>query len=177
MINNNKTLFLIYFLIFTVQFCHSQNNSTLEKIEPIEKNFSKTKLNTLDNFLKNEGSSSLMILVDGKIVHTWGDTRKKHLIHSIRKSLLNSLYGIYIGNGTIDTTLTLKDLKIDDIEPKLTKVEKSATIADLLKSRSGVYHNAAAVSTGMLKNMPKRGSKKPNELQFTIFSMKTLQSH
>lgn len=131
-----------------------------------EKHFSTEKLDTLTAFLEQSGSSSLMILHDGKVIFEWGDTEKKHLIHSIRKAILNSLYGIYISNGTIDTTLTLEQLGIDDIEPRLSTLEKSATIADLLKSRSGIYHPAAAVSEGMLLNMPQRGSHRPNENYF-----------
>ncbi|HBX64630.1 MAG TPA: amide hydrolase, partial [Balneolaceae bacterium] len=49
---------------------------------------------------------------------------------------------------------------------RLTKIEKSARIADLLKSRSGVYHSAAAVSKGMAAQKPERGSHKPNEAYY-----------
>jgi hypothetical protein len=157
---------IITVLVLFINPTYSQNSISLEKIDPAEKGFSKSKLDSLGTFLEKAGSSSLIILVDGKEVYNWGSTDEKLLVHSIRKALLNSLYGIYIGNGTLDTTLTLKELKIDDIDPKLSKIEKSATIADLLKSRSGIYHNAAAVSKGMLKNMPPRGSHKPNEIYY-----------
>jgi CubicO group peptidase (beta-lactamase class C family) len=80
--------------------------------------------------------------------------------------MLNSLYGIYVEKGVIDTSLTLDDLNIDDIEPGLTETEKSARIADLLKSRSGVYHKASAVSEGMAAQKPERGSHKPNEFYY-----------
>jgi CubicO group peptidase (beta-lactamase class C family) len=164
--NSLKTLFVIILYFTLVNSSISQTRFIIEHIDPVEKNFSANKLDSLDKFLENAGSSSLLILVDGKVVHEWGDISNKHLIHSIRKTLLNSLYGIFIGNGTIDTTLTLKELEIDDIEPRLSELEKSATIADLLKSRSGIYHNAAAVSEGMLKNRPERGSRKPNEFYY-----------
>jgi CubicO group peptidase (beta-lactamase class C family) len=140
----------------------AQNNFQLQKIDPAKKGFSKERLDSLGEFLDKCGSSALMILVDGKIVYDWGKSDQKIAVHSIRKALLNSLYGIYIDNGTIDTTLTLKELQIDDID-SLTETERSATIADLLKSRSGVYHHAAAVAKSMLDKMPERGSYKPNE--------------
>lgn len=133
---------------------------------PSEKGFSAEKLDSLGLFLEEAGSSALMILVDGEIIYEWGQTEEKLLVHSIRKALLNALYGIYIGNGTIDTSLTLKELEIDDIPPALSELEKSATIADLLKSRSGIYHDAAAVTAGMLRNMPERGAHQPNETFF-----------
>ncbi len=75
--------------------------------------------------------------------------------------MLNSLYGIYVGKGVIDTSMTLRKLNIDDVKPSLTETEKSARIADLLKSRSGVYHNDAAVSEGMAAGQPERGSHQP----------------
>ena len=54
--------------------------------------------------------------------------------------------------------LTLKELGIDDVEPNLTDEEKQATIKDLLKSRSGVYHEAAAETQEMKDIRPERGS-------------------
>ncbi|MCH2488850.1 MAG: beta-lactamase family protein [Flavobacteriales bacterium] len=153
-------------ILFTCTFLssqlYSQNNAAIESIDPSEKGFSKQKLDSLGDFLESAGSHSLLILADGKKVYDWGNSGQKILVHSIRKALLNSLYGIYISNGTVDTTLTLKELQIDDIA-SLTETEKTATIADLLKSRSGIYHPAAAVSEGMLANMPKRGTHIPNE--------------
>ncbi len=163
----NKNIIALFplFLLF-VNNATSQHQFPLTKTDPTEMGFSKEKLDSLGEFLGKAGSSSLMILKDGKLVYSWGDIDKELLVHSIRKSLLNSLYGIYINNGTIDTTLTLKELQIDDIEPGLSEIEKTASIADLLKSRSGIYHNAAAVSPGMLTNMPQRGSHKPNETYY-----------
>ena len=144
----------------------AQSQSKFEYADPIEKGFSVSKLDSLGAFLEEAGSSALMILVDGQIVYEWGEVEEKRLVHSIRKALLNSLYGIYIHRGIIDTNLTIKDLEIDDIPPVLSELEKSATIADLLKSRSGIYHNAAAVSEGMLARMPERETHKPNEAYY-----------
>ena len=163
---NRYLIPIITVLFLLVNSTYSQNSNALEKIDPAKKGFSKKKLDSLGTFLEKAGSSSLMILADGKEVYKWGNTDKKLLVHSIRKALLNSLYGIYIKNGTIDTTLTLQELEIDDIQPGLSEIEKSATIADLLKSRSGIYHNAAAVAKSMLDKMPERGSHKPNEVYY-----------
>lgn len=162
----NRYLIIIITVLLLVNSTYSQNSNALEKIDPGKIGFSKKKLDSLGIFLEKAGSSSLMILADGKEVYQWGNTDKKLLVHSIRKALLNSLYGIYIENGTIDTTLTLQELEIDDIQPGLSEIEKSATIADLLKSRSGIYHNAAAVAKSMLDKMPERGSHKPNEVYY-----------
>lgn len=159
---NKYLVALLFIVIFSGTKSYSQNKFELEKIDPIEKGFSIEKLDSLGSFLSKAGSSSLLILVDGKIVYNWGISDKKLLVHSIRKALLNSLYGIYVNNGTIDTTLTLKELQIDDID-SLTALEKTATIADLLKSRSGIYHKSAAVPEEIQNRMPERGTHAPNQ--------------
>ena len=63
--------------------------------------------------------------------------------------MLSSLYGIHVDNGNIDLDATLEELNIDDISPGLTDAEKQATVRDLISSRSGVYHVAAAEWAGV----------------------------
>ena len=100
----------------------------------------------------------MLLLVKGKVIFDWGTTEQKHTIHSIRKCLLNSLYGIAVSEGIIDTTLSLRELgNRGQCSPDSRENELDARIVDLLKSRSGVYHKAAAVSEGMLRGMPERG--------------------
>lgn len=160
--NKFYQIFLILLLCCTCTKPQTKQGFSFEKATPENKGFSSRKLDSLGKFLEKAGSSSLIILVDGKVVYDWGNIYKKHTIHSIRKAILNSLYGIYLDNGTINLNETLAELNIDDIDT-LTVKEKTATIADLLKSRSGIYHSAAATSQGMLRGIPKRGSHKPNE--------------
>lgn len=150
-------------VLIALMSCGNNSNSNLNYITPELKGFSSRKLEKLEEHLENSGSSALMILVDGNVIFDWGETKRKHTIHSIRKALLNSLYGIAIKRGQIDTTMTLRELHVDDIEPKLSENELNSRIADLLKSRSGVYHNAAGVSKGMLRGKPERDTYKPGE--------------
>ena len=107
----------------------------------------------------------MMIMIDGDIIFEWGDTGKRHLIHSIRKALLNSLYGIAIEQGQIDTSMTLRELDINDND-SLSELELNARVADLLRSRSGVYHNAAAVNNAMLKDRPARDTYQPGSFYY-----------
>ena len=136
--------------------------TTLPRVEPAEAGFSVEALAELREFLDGSGSSALIVLHDGRIVFEWGDTRRVHLIHSMRKALLNSLYGIAVARGAIDTSATLAQLGIDDIGG-LTDAERSARVADLLRSRSGVYHDAAAESEAMTADRPARGTHAPGE--------------
>lgn len=161
---SKKITILIIIFLSVAYSCHTKKHASTNT-NPIENGFSQKKLDSLSAYLESTDSEALLILVDGKILHSWGNTDKKILVHSIRKALLNSLYGIYIEKGLIDTTKTIEKLDIDDIN-SLTETEKSATIADLLKSRSGIYHNAAAVSESMLASMPERGTHEPNEAYY-----------
>ena len=109
------------------------------------------------------GSSAVVVLHDGQLVLEWGRTTLKIKSHSVRKSLLSALYGIAIEKGYIDENTTLADLGIDDRPPVLSQQEKQATILDLLQSRSGIYHEAAAESSHMKRRRPSRGVFAPGE--------------
>ena len=144
----------------------AQSTHHFSYAEPEAKGYSTEKLKLLADHLEASGSSSMLIMVDGDIIFEWGETDKKHLIHSMRKAMLNSLYGIAIQRGQIDTSMTLRSLGIQDIEPKLSDLELEARVADLLRSRSGIYHNAAAVNNGMLVDRPERGTHEPGEYYY-----------
>jgi CubicO group peptidase (beta-lactamase class C family) len=74
---------------------------------------------------------------------------------------MSALYGIAVSKKQIDLDKTLGELGIDDKPPSLTAIEKKATIRDLLKARSGVYHVAAYESDTMAERRPERGSHAP----------------
>jgi CubicO group peptidase (beta-lactamase class C family) len=106
------------------------------------------------------GSDALMVVDRGIVVLEYGATEKNYVVQSCRKSFLSALYGIFVENGTIDMGLTMEELGIDDINP-LTPEEKQATLDDLIKARSGVYHEAAAEAPSMKAARPERGSHPP----------------
>jgi CubicO group peptidase (beta-lactamase class C family) len=133
----------------------------LEVVAPEDVGWSSQKLEEAKAFAEKINSAAVMVLYDGKVFISWGNVATKYKIHSIRKPLLSALYGIYWGRGKINLDATLEELNIDDIPPSLTKEEKMATISDLLKSCSGVYHEAAAETKGMAEMRPQRGSHPP----------------
>jgi CubicO group peptidase (beta-lactamase class C family) len=114
-------------------------------------------LDDLDALLAAGGSTALLAVRDGSVVFERGHHAHRSSVASVRKSLIGVLYGIAIEAGEIDLDATLEDLGIDDLSP-LTPVEKQATIADLLKSRSGIYHPCVY---GMEPGRPARGSHAP----------------
>jgi CubicO group peptidase (beta-lactamase class C family) len=103
-------------------------------------------------------SSAFMIVADGAVVAAWGDVERRFMCHSVRKSFLSALYGIYWDRGELELNKTLADLGIDDAPSVLLDSEKQARILDLLKARSGVFHPAAYA--GRTDSRP-RGSEGP----------------
>ncbi len=127
--------------------------------------FDQEKLTQAKNSFDSLGSASLMVLHEGNVVISWGDVTRRYMAHSIRKSFLNSVMGIYWDRGQVMLDTTLEDLGIDDIDG-LSEQEKKATIQQLLKSTSGIYHPAAYEPRSMKANRPERGSSKPGEVFF-----------
>lgn len=107
------------------------------------------------------GSAAVMIVDDGVVVAAWGDVTRKFKCHSMRKSLLSALIGVHVDKGNIDLSKTMKELGIDDFEPSLTLEEKQATVGDLIKARSGIYHEALGENRMMREMRPARHSHAP----------------
>ena len=106
-------------------------------------------------------SAAVMIVQHGLVVAQWGDVAIKSNLHSVRKSLLSALIGIAVDEHRIDLDATIESLGIDDNAPSLTPTEKTATVGDLLKARSGIYHAALYETPGMARRRPARGSHPP----------------
>jgi CubicO group peptidase (beta-lactamase class C family) len=167
-VTKNKQITFICFLCLF--FVSSITLSSQEKYpgedwekagKPEDLGYSSERLAKAKEFAEGLNTAAVVIVVDGVILDQWGEITTKYIVHSIRKSFLSALFGNYVRNGTIDLDATMKDLGIDDKEPSLTDLEKTATVRNLLKARSGIYHDAAAESPGMKALKPKRHSHKP----------------
>lgn len=110
---------------------------------------------------KGLATAAVMVVVNGRVLDEWGRTQDRFNIHSMRKSILSGLIGIAVAEGKMRTGTTLAELGIDDNEPALTDGEKRATVGDLLKARSGVYHPALYETPAMAATRPARGSHAP----------------
>jgi CubicO group peptidase (beta-lactamase class C family) len=139
----------------------SHSNGTSGSFAEKTSGWSREKLAAAAAYAEEIGSAAVLVLQDGEVVFSYGDTKRKYMCHSIRKPFLGALYGRYVDKGLIDITATLEELDIDDIPPSLTAAEKKATIRDLLLSRSGVYHDAAGEAQSMRDARPERGSHPP----------------
>jgi len=118
------------------------------------------RLNDAFHYADTIATDAVMIVQGGREVASWGDITRRFNCHSIRKSFLSSLIGPYVEDGTIDLSLTLAALGIDDVEG-LSPIEKQATIYDLLTARSGIYHPAGYETPWMRSIKPKRHSQPP----------------
>lgn len=126
---------------------------------PEEAGFSSQKLAAARAFYDSTQAAGLFVVYKGAVVADWGETARRFHCHSVRKSLMSGMYGVYIDNGTIDTSLTLEQLGIDESTSPLTPEEKKARIADLLAAKSGIYLPAAYEPATNPK--PPRGSFAP----------------
>jgi CubicO group peptidase (beta-lactamase class C family) len=127
-------------------------------VDPEQVGWAAEKLKAAREYAATLDTAAVMVVVGGVVLDEWGETARRFNVHSIRKSLLGALYGIHVQEGRIRLSQTLADLGIDDNEPALTETEKQATVADLLKARSGVYHPAVY---GDAATRPVRGSYPP----------------
>ncbi len=127
---------------------------TWEETSPESRGYSSSKLDQLKTYLRSISTTSMMVAVGGKVIFSYGDVSENVKIASCRKSLLSTLYGNYVKDGTIDLNKTLAELGIDEDENswggssnwdggKLLESEKQATIKDLLTARSGIFHKPA----------------------------------
>ncbi len=150
-------------LLFSPALCGERfPGASWERIDAPEKlGWSPEKLMEAREYSASIGSAAVMIVEDGLVIDQWGETARKFNLHSIRKSILSALYGIYVHEGLIRLDKTLEELGIDDNEPSLTPAEKKATVLDLLKARSGVYHPALYETPSMKAMRPPRGSHAP----------------
>lgn len=123
------------------------------------------KLLKLKDYLRTQKTDSLIIVQNDNIIDTYGDISKKLLVHSCRKSFLNALFGVLLKEQTINLGATLSDLGIDD-KHGLSQTEKQATILDLLRARSGVYHDAAYETQSMKDRKPPRNSHYPGDFWY-----------
>jgi CubicO group peptidase (beta-lactamase class C family) len=128
--------------------------------------YSSAKLEALRGWVKTQDTTSMMVVVQGRVIFSYGDVAHTSKVASVRKSVLGMLYGKYLADDTIELYKTVKQLGLDDKEPFL-PIEANATLVQLLASRSGIYlpgHTAApeTLSSGdQGRYMPPRGSEFP----------------
>lgn len=168
----------IYFLLLCLSTfsLHGQTGANVPRIKgdvapgaewqrtsPESVGYSSSKLEALRGWLKTQDTSSMVVVVQGRIIFSYGDLSHTSKVASVRKSVLGMLYGNYVFNGTIDLGKTVKQLGLDDKEAFL-PIEADVTLEQLLTSRSGIY--IATDNEDQKKVLPPRGSEYPGSHYF-----------
>ena len=129
-----------------------------EHVTPESVGYSSARLEVLRAWLKTRPTTSMMAVYRGKVIFEYGDTTRATVIASVRKSVLDILYGAEknlpenLANSTV-VELGLQD-KVPFVHP-----EELATFDQLLASRSGIYIPNG--DGGQDAIAPKRGSEYP----------------
>lgn len=128
---------------------------------PEDVGWSSQHLHQAQTYAQAIGSAAVAVVPQGGLPASWGEVAQPFNLRSIRKSVLSCLYGIVVQEGKLRLSMTLGELGIDDQEPSLTTEEKQATVADLLTSRSGVWHSSNHQGAAERAGLPPRGSHAP----------------
>jgi CubicO group peptidase (beta-lactamase class C family) len=106
-------------------------------------------------------TTGLMVVVGGRVLLQHGDVEELSYLASVRKSILAMLYGKYVADGTIDLSITLEELGMDD-HGGLLPIERPATVEHLITARSAIYHPASNAGDDT-EDAPERGSQRPGQ--------------
>jgi CubicO group peptidase (beta-lactamase class C family) len=109
-----------------------------QQVQPEAVGYSSKRLEALRAWVKTQDTSSMMVVVQGRVIFSYGDVSHTSKVASVRKSVLNMLYGEYIFNNTVDINKNVKDLGLDDKQP-FVGMEEHATLEQLMAARSCIY--------------------------------------
>ena len=161
------------FLVLSVAPLRAQNAQRIsgdvvpgaewQQTSPESGGYSSAMLEAMRGWLKTQDTGSMMVIVQGRVIFSYGDVSRTSKIASVRKSVLDMLYGADVFKNEIDDAdlnKTVKQLGLDDKLPFL-PIEENAELIQLMASRSGIY-----IPTGngdQAKTMPPRGSEYPGD--------------
>ncbi len=181
----NRLLVIIAFCL-VVQPAWAEPGRHWQSLDSASAGWPATALQPLRDYAELRRPTALMLVQNGIVVASFGDTARKVGVASVRKSLLSALYGIAVADGRIKLDATLAELGIDEKAPGLTEQEKGAAVRDLLTARSGIYLPAAHETADIKEKRPARGSHAPGTFWFynnwdfnvlgTIYRQRTAES-
>lgn len=112
------------------------------QVDPAGQGWDAAKLAEAKAIFAAQPSAAVVVVHQGRLIAQWGTVGTRYTAQSVRKALVNSLVGVLVDQRRLRVTDTLAALGIDDRNPALTDNEKRATLQDLLRSRSGIFHTA-----------------------------------
>jgi CubicO group peptidase (beta-lactamase class C family) len=108
------------------------------------------------------GSSALVVVHRGNVVLEWGAISERLNVQSVRKSLLSALIGVAVDRELLDVARPVGSFDLPE-GGKLNDVERSATVRELMMSRSGIYLRAVNASPAAVLKRPRRNAHAPGE--------------
>jgi len=164
------TLGAVLFSFFAGQFVLAQSASDFPEkdwklVSPESEGYSSKKLEALRAWLAAGPTTSMVIIVHGHVIFSYGDTALVSKIASVRKSILSILYGKYVDNNTIDLSKTVEQLGLEETGKPFLPIEKNATLEQLLAGRSGIYllpNDTPPDKDLIIASQPRRGSELPS---------------
>jgi CubicO group peptidase (beta-lactamase class C family) len=164
-----KTMRILVFFLFVnaLQSGYTQPSGSpwMKYTDLSQGGFDTNKLKEVSDQFSQMNSTSYMVIHNENVVLSLGDIHRRYMCHSMRKSFMSAMYGIYVERKKVNLYATLEELGIDD-KQGLTPKETQARVHDLITARSGIYHPAAYEPGSMKANRPERGSKRPGEAFF-----------
>ena len=110
-----------------------------QQVKPEAVGYSSSKLEALRAWVKTQDTGSMMVVVQGRVIFSYGDVSHASKIASVRKSVIDMLYGKYLMNNTIDVGKNVKELGLEDPKTPFYPMEAKATLIQLLAARSCIY--------------------------------------
>lgn len=160
--------FFIGFFLVGGSIYSQEKNEALTRFTSVElqqKGWDIKKMQSAHKHADTTGTTAYLLIQDGKIVDSYGDITQKYRCHSVRKSFLSALFGIYLDRKKIDTSKTLFELGIEEYV-SLSPSEQKASVRDLIMGRSGVFLPATYENRGFDKVRPQRNSHHPGTYWF-----------
>ena len=108
-------VFLVVFACFVTAFAGDRipGEEWMSYVDPTEAGFDPARLEGARARWEEIPSSAFLVISDGAVVAAWGDVDRRFMCHSVRKSFMSAIYGIYWDRGEIELNKTLVDLGID----------------------------------------------------------------
>ena len=144
-------LMLTALLLLSCTAIHDKRECILSETKFVP-GWDKQKLDEAFQLACESGTTTLMVITHADVVKSMGELDQPLRVHSIRKALLSAIVGQHVGKGPgqINLDSTLAELNINDKPNPLTPLQQQAKVLHLIKSVSGINHEAAA-EDGLLK--------------------------
>src|SRR5271156_3793222 len=102
-----------------------------QQILPESVGYSSAMLEAMRGWVKTQDTGSMMVIVQGRVIFSYGDVSHTSKIASVRKSVLDMLYGASVFKEKIkdeELDKTVKQLGLEDKQPFLPNEEKATLI-------------------------------------------------